>query len=195
MSGEIESVGSSNSYIGVCGAHYEQIDKKENKRSTTGYINEVADIYKPSDSEEDKIDASVNGWNESSSAKTKASGSLINQFNSKFQGVLAGKGKEIAAAAEKYGIDPKLFASIIALETGWGTSSLIRNNNNPGGMRGSGDWMSFGSLSEGLDAMARNLKNNYYNQGLTTPETIGPKYCPDGSDWVGMINQISRDFA
>ena len=130
---------------------------------------------------------------------------FVNSFNnSSFQkGVLAGKGEMVAGIAEKYGIDPNLLASIMALETGWGTSNAIKNYNNPGGMMDpSSNWMSlthYSSLEEGIEAVAKNLKNNYIDQGLTTISSIGAKYCPVGaandpngtnSGWVPSVTQI-----
>lgn len=130
---------------------------------------------------------------------------FVNKFNnSSFsKGVLAGKGEMVASIAEKYGIDPNLLASIMALETGWGTSSAIKNYNNPGGMMDpSTNWMSlkhYSSLQEGIEAVAKNLKNNYIDKGLTTISSIGAKYCPVGaandpngtnSGWVPSVTKI-----
>lgn len=130
---------------------------------------------------------------------------FVNSFNnSSFQqGVLAGKGEMVAGIAEKYGLDPNLLASIMALETGWGTSSAIKNYNNPGGMMDpSSNWMKlthYSSLETGIEAVAKNLKNNYIDQGLTTISSIGAKYCPVGaandpngtnSGWVPSVTKI-----
>ncbi len=133
------------------------------------------------------------------------SAEFVNAFNnSSFQkGVLAGQGEMVAGIAEKYGLDPNLLASIMALETGWGTSSAIKNYNNPGGMMDpSSNWMSlihYSSLEQGIEAVAKNLKNNYIDKGLTTISSIGAKYCPVGaandpngtnSGWVPSVTKI-----
>ena len=57
------------------------------------------------------------------------SADFVNNFNnSSFnKGVLAGQGAMVASIAEENGLDPNLLASIMALETGWGTSSAIKN--------------------------------------------------------------------
>lgn len=134
---------------------------------------------------------------------------FVNTFNnSSFnKGVLAGKGEMVAAIAEEYGLDPNLLASIMALETGWGTSSAIKNYNNPGGMMDpSSNWMSlkhYSSLEEGIRAVAKNLKENYIDQGLTTISSIGAKYCPVGaandpngtnSGWVPSVTSIYKQL-
>lgn len=116
------------------------------------------------------------------------SGPLADKLNEEFEGVLAGKGEDIVAAAEKYGIDPALFAAIIKQETGSGRS--IDEHNNPGGIMGSSGLRTYSSIDEGLDSMASLLKRGYYDEGRTTPDTIGPKYCPVGaSNDPGSLNQ------
>lgn len=95
-------------------------------------------------------------------------------------------------ASETYGIDYKLLVAIAQHETGNFTSKLWVENKNAGGMiDGRGGFQKFNSVEEGVMEMARNLKRNYYNYGLTTIEQIQPKYCPsvDGgcSNWVKNV--------
>ena len=105
------------------------------------------------------------------------------QLNSHLGGVLSGQGQAFVDAANRYGIDPVLLASISMFETGNGTSHMVQTKNNPAGIWDgkAGAYRSFSSLEDGLNFTARNLKNNYIDQGLTTPETIGPKYAPPGA--------------
>ena len=107
-------------------------------------------------------------------------------------GVLAGRGQDFVAAANKYGISPKLLAAISMFETGNGSSPMVRNKNNPAGIYDSraGAYRTFDSLKQGLDFTARNLKVNYLDQGLDTPEKIGAKYAP-----VGASNDPNRTNA
>lgn len=118
-------------------------------------------------------------------------------------GVLAGMGEYIESVCEKYNIDPYLVASIMAQETGYGTSSAIVNQNNPGGYMdpatGCSTIKTFSSLEEGIEAVVRNLSNNYTSQGLTTIKSIGQKYCPVGaandptglnSGWIPGVTTI-----
>lgn len=107
-------------------------------------------------------------------------------FDAQLGGVFSGKGTVFQSAADKYGIDPALLASIAMLETTNGTAHPVRAYNNPGGLmdphsRQSKGFLKFGSLDDGIDAMARNLKRNYYDQGRNTIETIQPKYSPVGA--------------
>jgi hypothetical protein len=120
-------------------------------------------------------------------------------LNSKLGGAFAGKGQAFTDAAKKYNISPALLASISMAETGNGTSNMVQTKNNPAGIwdAQSGTYRSFDSIESGLDFTARNLKNNYIDQGLTTPEQIGPKYAPVGASndpnktnatWPALVN-------
>lgn len=104
-------------------------------------------------------------------------------------GALSGKQDAFTSAGKKYGIEPELLMAISAHETGNGTSEFLTKYNNPGGlMDPKTDWsepQKFATLEEGIDAFARNLKEKYLDQGLTTIEAIASKYAPtknpDGS--------------
>lgn len=120
-------------------------------------------------------------------------------------GVFAGHEDDFINAAEKYGLDPILLMAIAMHETGYGTSNLVVNHNNPGGLYNSsaGDFYYFDSLAEGLDAMASNLYDNYYAEGLYSIEDIGAKYAPIGAandptnlnaNWVPTITGIANDL-
>ncbi|MEI2285031.1 glucosaminidase domain-containing protein [Paenibacillus polysaccharolyticus] len=94
------------------------------------------------------------------------------------------------SAGKKYGIDPALLAAIAMHETGNGTSKAVKNKNNVGGMMGKNGLMTFGSIEEGIDKMASNLKRLYFDQGLTTIPQIQKKYAPVGAsnDPTGLNN-------
>ncbi len=103
---------------------------------------------------------------------------------------LEGYGHSFAKYSIEYGVDPYLAVAITLHETGckWTCSSLVRNCNNVGGMRGQGcnGWAAFESLDAGIEAMISNLSRNYVQKGLTTPDTIGPKYAMSQT-WAGKI--------
>ena len=93
---------------------------------------------------------------------------------------MSGKGNLIATYALEVGVDPYLATAIILLETGCNSSCsrMVNTCYNVGGMKGSGcgAYASFPSLDDGIKAFIDNLNRNYYSYGLTTPETMGPKY-------------------
>lgn len=109
--------------------------------------------------------------------------------------VVAGKGELIAAEALNRGVDPYMVVAIISEETGCassnGCSNLAKTCYNFGGQKGGpscngGAFKKYESVDEGLVGMIDNLSKNYFEKGLTTPETIGPKYC-EGNEWAGKI--------
>ena len=116
---------------------------------------------------------------------------LAAKLDKSLSSTLEGYGHSFAKYSIEYGVDPYLAVAITLHETGctWTCSNLVRSCNNVGGMRGQGcnGWAAFESLDAGIEAMIRNLSRNYIQKGLTTPETIGPKYAMSQT-WAGKIN-------
>ena len=108
----------------------------------------------------------------------KQSGITGKALNTSLKGNLSGYGNDYLVAGQKYEIDPAFLAAVSMHETGNGR---VTNGNNVGGMMGSKGLMSFGSIGEGIDAMAKNLKKLYIDDGLTTPEAIQKRYSPIGA--------------
>jgi hypothetical protein len=121
----------------------------------------------------------------SNSEVTTMSGVTAKQLNNKLGGTLSGHGDDYIEAGTKYGIDPAFLGAISMHETGNGTSRGSRVQNNVGGMMKSGGnsgQMTFGSIEEGIDAMAKNLAGSLYiKDGLTTPAEIQKRYAPGGA--------------
>ena len=124
------------------------------------------------------------------------------------EGVLKGHEQAYIAAAAKHGMDPMLLVAISILETGHGSSRAVRSYNNVGGMmdehsRGMRGFLKFGSIDEGIEVMAKNLKEKYFDEGLDTIKKIGAKYAPVGGNvtndphhgnarWSGDVTNIYR---
>lgn len=113
---------------------------------------------------------------------------------------LAGQGYTFASYAMELGIDPYLAVAIVMHETGckWQCSTLVRECNNVGGMKGNsscngGAYASFPSLEEGIRAYMNNLYKNYVSQGLTTAEAMGPKYAASGT-WASQVNAYINEI-
>ncbi|WP_244169981.1 peptidoglycan DD-metalloendopeptidase family protein [Listeria goaensis] len=111
----------------------------------------------------------------------------LNQFLKK-RGVFHGTASFFLKYGEQYNVDPALAVAIAMHETGNGSSRMVREMNNPGGLMGDSNGFQFSTLEKGIEAMIRNLSENYTSQGLTTPETIQPKYAPIGAanDGTGL---------
>lgn len=131
----------------------------------------------------------------------------LDPWNAQFSnaGAFTNRGDDFIHFAEKNNIDPVLLASIAFHETGKGTSKMVRERNNPGGLYNSktGTFFVYGSLEEGIDAMASNLYRLYISQGLYTIEEIGSKYAPIGVandpnnmnvHWVPNVSKMISQF-
>lgn len=90
---------------------------------------------------------------------------------------------KIKKVAQDYGVDWRLAVAISMHETWDYTSYIFKHQNNVGGMWNGmkGEFYSYDTLDDGIDAYISNLKINYYDEGRTTIETIQPKYAPIGA--------------
>ncbi|MDF2902975.1 MAG: hypothetical protein K0S25_613 [Bacillus sp. (in: firmicutes)] len=102
-------------------------------------------------------------------------------LNSHLKGALKNAGPIFAEAGKKYQINPAFLAAISMHETGNGTSNAVRFKNNVAGMMGKGGLKLYSSIQDSIFDMARNLKNNYLDEGKTTIAQIGAKYAPVGA--------------
>lgn len=118
------------------------------------------------------------------------------------KGALAGKTSMIVDAANQAGVDPNLFAAVIAHETGRGTSNAIQNYNNPAGiMDPKTKWTKlkrFDTLYDGLVYSAKNLKKRYDQAGGDLGK-LASIYAPVGADndpnglnanWTSGVNKF-----
>lgn len=125
---------------------------------------------------------------------------LSNKLNKTLNSTLAGQGETFASLAVELGVDPYLAVAIVMHETGckWTCSTLVRQCNNVGGMKGSpgcngGSYKAFPSLEEGIRAYMNNLYKNYFSMGLTTPEAMGPKYAAS-TTWASQVNAYINEI-
>lgn len=110
--------------------------------------------------------------------------STINNFLAGYP--LAGYGQVFLDAGKKYNVDPYFLVAIATEESGRGTSSLARNQNNLFGRKGGSGWASYPSKENGIWNEAEYISTVYLNQGLTSIESIGHKYC-EGNSWASLI--------
>lgn len=120
---------------------------------------------------------------------------LAKKINRNLNSTLSGKGRLIAEYSTSIGLDPYLAVAIILHETGcnWECSGLTKQCNNVGGQKGSpscggSSYKSYETLDAGIKGMMDNLYDNFYSQGLKTPEQINGRYA-ESKAWSGKINQ------
>lgn len=170
-------------------------------------INEKANVQKESKTTTKKTTKKTTTTTKkstsSSSTKVVYDGMTLEQLAKKLdknlKSTLKGYGMVFAKSSIKYGVDPYLATAIVLHETGCASgtcSSLVRNCNNVGGMKGKNtcggsSYAKFSSLNTGIDAFFRNLSNNYYKKGLKTPESIGKKYA-ESSTWATRIRYYMK---
>lgn len=77
-------------------------------------------------------------------------------------------------------------------ETGctWNCSHITKSCNNVGGQKGDGcgAYKAYDTLEEGIYGFISNIKVNYVDYGLTTAETMNPKYAED-TEWSSKVNK------
>ncbi len=121
---------------------------------------------------------------------------LVNKLNKSLNSTLKGTGNLFAKYALANGVDPYLAVAISLHETGckWNCSSKVKNCNNVGGMKSGGSgkcngssYAYFDTLETGIKAFIENLKINYYDKGLNTPELMNTKYASSPT-WASKIN-------
>lgn len=104
-------------------------------------------------------------------------------------------------SSKKHGVNPVLVYAIMMHETGYGTSKMVKERNNPAGLMGSGSPFVFSSLAEGIDAAVANLYKLYISQGLVTIPDIQKKYAPIGAgndptglnnNWINNVTSIAN---
>lgn len=101
---------------------------------------------------------------------------------------LAGYGQMIVKHSKQWNVDPALVSAVAIFETGWGTSNLFVNYNNPGGISGKGaprGFQAYATREDGIAALASLLGRKYVKLG--TIEEMGKVYCPtsDPRDTAG----------
>ncbi|MGI2328504.1 glucosaminidase domain-containing protein [Planococcus sp. YIM B11945] len=122
------------------------------------------------------------------------------KMDSDLEGKLSGAAVHFINAGKKYNIDPNLLSSIAIHETGNGSSRAANEKNNVAGMMGKNGLRSYNSVEESIFDMARNLRQNYLDQGKSTIAEIGAKYAPVGAsnDPTGLNNHwtngVTRNF-
>lgn len=101
---------------------------------------------------------------------------------------------KIKEVSEAYGLNWRLAVAISLHETDSYKSYVFNNLNNVGGLWNGikGEFYSYATLDEGIEAYISNLKYNYIDIGLTTIETIQTKYAPIGA--LNDPNDMNRDW-
>lgn len=116
---------------------------------------------------------------------------IVKQYLDYYNSPLVPYSDEIVKMADKYGIDYRFIPAIAQQESnlcriippesyncwGWGITSVSS--------------LGFDSYSEGIETVTRGLKDNYIDEGLTTPEAIMTKYTPQSNgSWARGVSEF-----
>jgi len=113
---------------------------------------------------------------------------------------LAGLGAEFVTSGRRHDVDPRLVVAIAGAETAFGTrlgccdstGNVVENPYNAWNWFYKGGCPSpFDSWGDGIDRVTAGLRRLYLDQGLTTIETIGPKYSPaEPGTWIRNVTSF-----
>jgi len=95
-------------------------------------------------------------------------------------------------ACMSYGINCYLLPAISGVESTFGRFYLP-GTHNPFGW--GGGYMYFDTWQDCFLAVAKGLRENYIDQGLTSVEMIGPVYAPPSTTWSGKVVMFMNIFA
>lgn len=102
---------------------------------------------------------------------------------------LTGYGRAFVSAGRTYGVDPFLVVSIAGKESSWGKHCFLPYN-----AWGWGD-LSFKNWEDAIFTYTRCLSEEYIRKGRTTPDVIGPIYCPPNyMEWARDVNQFYAEL-
>lgn len=117
---------------------------------------------------------------------------------------LAGTGEYFIRAEEEYGVNAAFLTSIAVLESGWGTSRIFKEKNNPFGFRAYTDSpydsaMTFNQIEDAIYTVASYLSREYLTEGGKwfrgyTVKDVAIGYADDEM-WSNKIISVSRYFA
>jgi len=125
---------------------------------------------------------------------------LVSQYLTKNDSPMAPFAQDFVATARKYDLDPLLMLAIAQCESNLGKKMPAPDCYNPfgWGIHSKGT-LCFASWQAGFEAVAKGLRDKYFNKGLNSPEELMVRYTPpaldkDGS-WAKCVNFFLSQFA
>ncbi len=121
---------------------------------------------------------------------------LLDSFYKKYRSSMQGLGKDLVAAADKYGIPFSFVTAVGQCEGGSGKTMPPGSFNTWGyGIYG-GKVKQFESWQAGIEAVTKDLALNYFKKGLNTPEEIMARYAPSSTSgyWSSCVNQYLTEL-
>lgn len=175
---------------------------EETQEDNSGLLDQLASARLQNDILKNKLNtmlgkASRNG-EELSPSPMGSSGLSIKELKVLTKGTnLAGIEEALLQIEVKNNVNALYALAVAKLETGSGTSSLCKNNNNLFGMRGRNGWYKYSTKPESVLAFGNLMTSNYFSKGYTTLEKIGPRYAEGSNSWAikakyHMLNDMRK---
>ncbi|HWA51813.1 MAG TPA: hypothetical protein VG895_02020 [Patescibacteria group bacterium] len=120
---------------------------------------------------------------------------IVKEYLAEYGSPLLPYANEIVQMADKYGIDFRFIPAIAQQESnlchvippgsfncwGWGITSVSS--------------LGFDSYQDGIETVSKGLKENYIDDGLTTPDEIMTKYTPSSNgSWAHGVNEFMGEM-
>jgi hypothetical protein len=121
---------------------------------------------------------------------------IIRNYLERYNSPLLGHEEYIVKRSDEMGMDFRLITAIAQQESNLCKVIPARTYNCWGWGIHSEGTLGFDSYEEAIDAVTLGLKENYFDKGLTTPDTIWPKYTPSSPDgaWAKGVNQFMAEM-
>ena len=120
---------------------------------------------------------------------------LLKQYLAYYHSPLEPYADYIFAVSEKYSLDYRLLVAIAQQESNLGKKIPPGSYNAWGWGIHSRGTLGFSGWEEAIETVARGLREDYLNQGLTTPEEIMSKYTPlSNGSWAAGVNQFMAEI-
>lgn len=123
---------------------------------------------------------------------------IVENFFKGYNSILANQSDNFIKAADKYNLDYRLLPAISMQESN-GAKRVITDSYNPFGFGIYGsNVIRFQSWEEAIEKVAKALRSDYLNQGLTTPDQIMTKYTPpsaaNGGSWAKGVSSFMAEL-
>ena len=120
---------------------------------------------------------------------------LLKQYLAYYRSPLEPYADYIFAISQKYDLDYRLLVAIAQQESNLGKKIPPGSYNAWGWGIHSRGTLGFSGWEEAIETVARGLREDYLNQGLTTPEEIMSKYTPlSNGSWAAGVNQFMAEI-
>jgi hypothetical protein len=123
---------------------------------------------------------------------------ILKNYLHRYDSPLENYSRQIVQISDKYSLDFRLLVAIAQQESNL-CKKIPPGSHNCWGYGIYGDLsMGFNSYPEAIETVAKGLKNDYIDYGLTTPEKIMAKYTPPsveiGGPWAKGVSQFLSDL-